>query len=222
MVDIIKAAAFLNLSKENQLLYLHLALNTNEKDIVEYPEKILNSLGLNEDNISMLEKNGLLIIEDNEITVIKNYNVCKRLKKIYDPRVEVDKENKEDKKIKKIPDKYLKIVAAWNDLGLGEVKSIQGNRLKYLNARFKEYSEEEIIKGIRSIRDSSFLMGQNKNNWVITFDWFIRPNNMPKVLEGNYIESKGSNINGRFTKYNFENFKGEGTKKEFSPGDGII
>lgn len=219
MVNIIKTAAFLNLSKENQLLYFHLALNTNEKDIVEYPEKVLNRLGLNEDNISMLEKNGLLIIEDNEITVIKNYNVCKRLKKIYDPGVEV---YKEDKKIKKIPDKYLKIVAAWNDLGLGEVKSIQGNRLKYLNARIKEYSEEEIIKGIRSIRDSSFLMGQNKNNWTITFDWFIRPNNMPKVLEGNYIESKGSNINGRFTKYNFENFKGEGSNKEFSPEDNII
>lgn len=219
MVNIIKTAAFLNLSKENQLLYFHLALNTNKKDIVEYPEKVLNRLGLNEDNISMLERNGFLIIEDNEITVIKNYNVCKRLKEIYKPGI---KEDKEEKKIKKIPDKYLKIVSAWNDLGLSEVKSIQGTRLKYLNARIKEYSEEEIIKGIRSIRDSSFLMGQNKNNWTITFDWFIKPTNMPKVLEGNYIESKGSNINGRFTKYNFENFKGEGTKKEFSPGYGII
>ena len=219
MVNIIKAAAFLNMSKENQLLYFNLALGTNEKDIVEYPEKVLNRLGLNEDNISILERNGLLIIEDNEITVIKNYNVCKRLKEIYKPGI---KEDKEEKKIKKVPDKYLKIVSAWNDLGLSEVKSIQGTRLKYLNARIKEYSEEEIIKGIRSIRDSSFLMGQNKNNWTITFDWFIKPTNMPKVLEGNYIESKGSNINGRFTKYNFENFKGEGTKKEFSPEDGII
>ena len=219
MVNIIKTAAFLNLSKENQLLYFHLALNTNEKDIVEYPEKVLNRLGLNEDNISILEKNGLLIIEDDEITVIKNYNICKRLKEIYKPGI---KEDKEEKKIKKVPDKYLKIVSAWNALGLSEVKSIQGTRLKYLNARIKEYSEEEIIKGIRSIRDSSFLMGQNKNNWTITFDWFIKPTNMPKVLEGNYIESKGSNINGRFTKYNFENFKGEGTKKEFSPEDGII
>lgn len=219
MVNIIKAAAFLNLSKDDQLLYFHLALNSNTSDVVEYPEKVLNRLGLNEDNISILERNGLLIIEDNEITVIKNYNVCKRLKEIYKPGI---KEDKEDKKIKKIPDKYLKIVSAWNDLGLSEVKSIQGTRLKYLNARIKEYSEEEIIKGIRSIRDSSFLMGQNKNNWTITFDWFIKPTNMPKVLEGNYIESKGSNINGRFTKYNFENFKGEGSNKEFSPEDNII
>lgn len=219
MVNIIKAAAFLNLSKDDQLLYFHLALNSNTNDVVEYPEKVLNRLGLNEDNISILEKNGLLIIEDDEITVIKNYNICKRLKEIYKPGI---KEDKEEKKIKKIPDKYLKIVSAWNELGLSEVKSIQGTRLKYLNARIKEYSEEEIIKGIRSIRDSSFLMGQNRNNWTITFDWFIKPTNMPKVLEGNYIESKGSNINGRFTKYNFENFKGEGTKKEFSPEDGII
>ncbi len=81
MVDIIKAAAFLNMSKENQLLYFNLALGTNTSDVVEYPEKVLNRLGLNEDNISMLEKNGLLIIEDNEITVIKNYNVCKFMQK---------------------------------------------------------------------------------------------------------------------------------------------
>ena len=219
MVNIIKSLAFLNLSKDDQLLYFHLALNSKSNDVVEYPEKVLNRLGLNEDNISILEKNGLIIVGDNELTVIKNYNVCKKLKKIYDPGI---KEDKEEKKIKKVPDKYLKIVSAWNDLGLSEVKSIQGTRLKYLNARIKEYSEEEIIKGIRSIRNSSFLMGQNRNNWTITFDWFIKPTNMPKVLEGNYIESKGSNINGRFTKYNFENFKGEGTKKEFSPGDDII
>lgn len=219
MVNIIKSAAFLNLSKDDQLLYFHLALNSKLNDVVEYPEKVLNSLGMNEDNISSLENNGLIIVGDNELTVIKNYNVCKRLKEIYKPGI---KEDKEEKKIKKVPDKYLKIVSAWNDLGLSEVKSIQGTRLKYLNARIKEYSEEEIINGIRSIRNSSFLMGQNRNNWTITFDWFIKPTNMPKVLEGNYIESKGSNINGRFTKYNFENFKGEGTKKEFSPGDCII
>ena len=219
MVNIIKSAAFLNLSKDDQLLYFHLALNSKLNDVVEYPEKVLNSLGMNEDNISSLENNGLIIVGDNELTVIKNYNVCKRLKEIYKPGI---KEDKEEKKIKKVPDKYLKIVSAWNDLGLSEVKSIQGTRLKYLNARIKEYSEEEIIKGIRSIRNSSFLMGQNRNNWTITFDWFIKPTNMPKVLEGNYVESKGSNINGRFTKYNFENFKGEGANKEFSPGDNII
>ena len=30
--------------------------------------------------------------------------------------------------------------------------------------------------------------------WIITFDWFVRPNNFIKVLEGNYegMEDKGS------------------------------
>ncbi len=30
------------------------------------------------------------------------------------------------------------------------------------------------------------MKGKNKNGWVITFDWFVLPNNFPKVLEGNY------------------------------------
>jgi len=30
------------------------------------------------------------------------------------------------------------------------------------------------------------LKGQNNKGWTITFDWFIKPNNFIKVLEGNY------------------------------------
>ena len=43
----------LNMSKENQLLYFNLALDSNTSDVVEYPEKVLNRLGLNDDNISI-------------------------------------------------------------------------------------------------------------------------------------------------------------------------
>ena len=59
-----------------------------------------------------------------------------------------------------------------------------------MNARIKEYGEESIINAIKNINNSSFLKGQNKNNWVITFDWLIKPNNFIKVLEGNYDDVK--------------------------------
>ena len=29
-----------------------------------------------------------------------------------------------------------------------------------------------------------------KNDWIITFDWFVKPSNFPKVLEGNYNRRK--------------------------------
>lgn len=42
-----------------------------------------------------------------------------------------------------------------------------------------------------SIRDSDFLRGKNRNGWTITFDWFMLPNNFPKVLDGNYANPGG-------------------------------
>lgn len=82
------------------------------------------------------------------------------------------------------------ILDSWNKLGLQQLKAINPNtnRHKMLKARLNEYSLEELLKTIDSIDNSGFLKGQNKSNWVITFDWFIKPNNFLKVLEGNYID----------------------------------
>ncbi len=88
--------------------------------------------------------------------------------------------------------KVQPIIDAWNLLGLQRVISIKAgtNRYKLLNARIKEFGEDQVIKAIENISTSSFLKGQNKNSWVITFDWLIRPNNFIKVLEGNYEDKK--------------------------------
>lgn len=37
---------------------------------------------------------------------------------------------------------------------------------------------------------SSFLRGNNKNNWIANFDWLIKDANMAKVLDGNYDDHK--------------------------------
>lgn len=53
-----------------------------------------------------------------------------------------------------------------------------------------------MLKAIENIRESQFLKRNNERGWIITFDWFIRPNNFPKVLENNYsdhIERVGGN-----------------------------
>ena len=55
-----------------------------------------------------------------------------------------------------------------------------------LNARAKEYGIDGIFAAIEKIKNSSFLHGENERGWAITLDWFILPNNFPKVLEGNY------------------------------------
>lgn len=104
--------------------------------------------------------------------------------------------------------KYQIIIDSWNELGLAKIRSIKSNRLKMLKARINEYSQDEVIQAIKSIGNSSFLKGQNNRNWIITFDWFIKPNNFIKVLEGNYLDKEAnngsdSNRNGQAKKTTF-------------------
>ena len=118
---------------------------------------------------------------------------------------EIDKEKEIDNSISKdilVSKNLITIVEEWNNLNLSKVKSIKGNRLKILNARIKEYGIDSIIEAIKSINKSSFLKGQNNKNWIITFDWLIKPNNFPKVLEGNYIDKEGVDNARNITKDN--------------------
>ena len=87
-----------------------------------------------------------------------------------------------------------RIIEKWNELGLQKVKVIKSgtNRYTLLKARLKEYGEDTILEAIENIKDSDFLKGQNKNGWTITFDWFLKPKNFIKVLEGNYKSEKNT------------------------------
>lgn len=81
-----------------------------------------------------------------------------------------------------------RIIEAWNSLGLQHVMKITGDSKRggMLRARVKEYGVDAVLEAIEKVRTSAFLQGQNSRNFVITFEWFVKPNNFPKVLEGNY------------------------------------
>jgi len=88
-----------------------------------------------------------------------------------------------------------KVTEMWNELsafGIPPVKRITegSTRNIQLNARLKQYSLDDFRSAINEIKQSSFLKGQNKSSWIITFDWFIKPSNFQKVLEGNYNDKK--------------------------------
>lgn len=111
--------------------------------------------------------------------------------------------NKKDKNISNIKDitrgtdapqhtVRQKIMDKWNELPVPNVKSINPNtnRYKMLNTRVKEYGVEGVLKAIENIPHSPHLLGNNKSGWVVTFDWFVRPNNFIKVYEGTYLPKK--------------------------------
>ena len=81
-----------------------------------------------------------------------------------------------------------RVVDAWNSLGLQKVTKIvpDTQRGQWLHKRIADYGLDEVLRAVEKVRASRFLNGDNNKGWTITFDWFLRPNNFPKVLDGNY------------------------------------
>jgi predicted phage replisome organizer len=117
------------------------------------------------------------------------------IEKETDTEIEIDTDTEKKRKNSTAPDGAVcrtadvrRIMEAWNALGLQQVVKVTGSskRGTMLRARVQEYGTEGVLEAIGKIRQSAFLQGQNEKGWVITFDWFVKPNNFLKVLEGNY------------------------------------
>lgn len=79
----------------------------------------------------------------------------------------------------------------WNTLeefGITPVKRMTPKREQAVKARIRQNCVEDILEAIENIRRSTFLQGQNKNGWMVTFDWFLKPGNFAKVFEGQYAD----------------------------------
>lgn len=89
-----------------------------------------------------------------------------------------------------------RVVDAWNQIGVTPVSKMiaSSTRYKMISARIREYGIDDVLKAIENIKQSEFLQGGNKSGWSISFEWFARPNNFPKVLEGQYNDHRQNNI----------------------------
>lgn len=72
---------------------------------------------------------------------------------------------------------------------------IDGRRKEMLTARVREYGIDMVYEVITKAAASSFLNGGGNRGFVADFEWLMRPNNFPKVLEGNYDNHETSTIN---------------------------
>ena len=81
------------------------------------------------------------------------------------------------------------VIEAWNQLPLNKVTTIKSGTKRHdaLVARIRQYGIESVLEAVNMISQSPFLLGQ-KTDFIITFDWFVRPNNFIKVYEGNYLD----------------------------------
>ena len=110
--------------------------------------------------------------------------------------IDIDKDKEKDNNLIVSKDtirqtNVRRVIEEWNklqDVGIAPIRDIKptSKRCQLLKGRIREYGMDDILKAMDNIRHSDFLRGDNKNGWMITFDWFVKPNNFLKVLEGNY------------------------------------
>ena len=90
---------------------------------------------------------------------------------------------------------YDLIVNKYNSIAkeckLTSIYKLSDKRRVKLKARLDEVGEDELLKALDKIKESSFLIGNNDRNWKISFDWLINnDNNMIKLLEDKYKDDK--------------------------------
>lgn len=61
---------------------------------------------------------------------------------------------------------------------------------KDLAESIKRYTDEQIKAAFKKSEKSCFLKGENDRKWKASFDWIIKPDNIAKVLNGNFDNKK--------------------------------
>lgn len=116
----------------------------------------------------------------------------KELKNILPTNVGSSSENSADPNPKEEKIDFVGLLDFWNKTMessgavIPKIKSLSERRKSNIKARVREHSKRAVFEVITKAGASDFLNGRNKNGWVADFDWIFRPNNFPKVLEGNY------------------------------------
>lgn len=160
--------------------------NDDQRDRTKWYALTEEGLGLFENDSLQLPKTGNAD-KENEKSYIYN-NIYKDSKTDINNQIILD--SKESNR--QTADAIQQVVDAWNALepyGINPVKrmSRSSKRCHSLNARLKEYGLEEVLKTVDSIKGSDFLLGRTSSAFLISFDWFVKPENFPKVNEGKYL-----------------------------------
>lgn len=178
--------AFLKLlEKENMIV----RLADNKKTLITIKNYELYQ-GFEEEDV---QRNSHQYVQqlDNTVDTNNNENNDKNEKNIILSEVQSSTCKNEDVK---------KVLDSWNELKACGIKTVGKlksgtQRYKMLQSRIAEYGIGDVLAAIENIKSSSFLQGKHSGKpWQITFDWFVRPNNFPKVLDGNYNDNtRGDN-----------------------------
>lgn len=103
---------------------------------------------------------------------IVNQNNTKQNKTPYENKREVD---------------YQLVISTFNEIckSLPKVGKLTGQRRQKLNAVARHIGIDKLLECFRLVEESHLMSGR-QGKWRATFDWIIEPDNMLKILEGEY------------------------------------
>ena len=79
------------------------------------------------------------------------------------------------------------------DISSTDVEDAAPTRVEIDFVGVREYGIDMVYEVITKAAASSFLNGGGNRGFVADFEWLMRPNNFPKVLEGNYDNHETTN-----------------------------
>lgn len=165
--------------------------NWQQYQNVDGLEKIRNQTRL---RVQKHRENQRLTLENDKCNVTRNVTRNVTVTQSNAPRIRIENKNKNIFNNLSNDKLFVPLIEKWNELpdSISKISTLKKDtqRYKMLSQRINEYGSDKILEAIEQIKQSSFLLGKNNSGWTITFEWFVRPNNFIKVLEGNYIDKK--------------------------------
>jgi len=76
------------------------------------------------------------------------------------------------------------------------------NRRRHLSTRLKEdFFLKNWLAALDKVSKSPFCLGMSERGWRASFDWFITPDAVPKIMEGKYDQAETPAPAKKFTGY---------------------
>ncbi len=114
------------------------------------------------------------------------------LQRRYSNAVEEETEIEKDIDIDEDEDIYESVRDRFNLITAApKIVIFSDKQKKAVRAAIDRFGEELLYEAFRIAGDSEFLRGNNPKNWIPTFDWMINPDNITKIINGNYSKLYG-------------------------------
>ena len=106
---------------------------------------------------------------------------CRTIEEDKEEDIEKDKEGEKKEKCQKIVDIFNSLCPSFP-----KVKFLSDSMKSGISKILERFPEHDISTAFRKCENSSFLKGNNPRKWKASFDWIIKPQNLSKILNGNY------------------------------------